>query len=371
MYPGDFHTKEDLFQKLEGVFSHLEQQKTALDASAIVAITNVKGDITYVNDKFCEISQYEREELLGNNHRIINSGFHDDSFFKNLWKTIATGKIWRGEIQNRAKNGTLYWVYTTIVPYLNESGKPYQYVSIRFDITHQKNLAQELKQRNQQLADFVQIISHNLRAPLSNLLLLNSMIQESERCEEQQLLADKLTLPLQHLNDVFNELVASLQVIQDSTIKKERLSFESCLHTVMETLSLKTLYPKTTILTQFEATHINYPKKYLLSILQNLVSNAIKYRAKERPLVIEITTYKKEGSLFLEITDNGLGMDLETYGKKLFGLQKTFHGNPDARGFGLFMTKSQIETMGGSISAHSELGQGSTFTIQFDKKQSP
>lgn len=358
-------TKNNLFEYLEGIFFDLEQQKKALDASAIVAITNAKGNITYVNDKFCKISKYQRDELMGNNHRIINSGLHNASFFKTLWRTIASGNVWQGEIRNRAKDGSFYWVYTTIVPYLTESDKPYQYVSIRFDITKQKNQELELTQRNKQLADFVYIISHNLRAPLSNLLLLNSMIQESESCEEQRLLANKLSLPLQNLNEVFNELVASLHVIQDKTIEKEKLSFEASLKTVIETLSLNTLYPELTIKTNFEVTHIHYPKKYLMSILQNLVSNAIKYKDNGRPLAIEIKTYQQDGTILLEIKDNGLGMDLKTNGKKLFGLQKTFHSNPDARGFGLFMTKSQIESMGGTISAQSKPKEGSTFSIKF------
>ncbi|MFC7687125.1 EAL domain-containing protein [Ureibacillus sp. GCM10028918] len=125
---------------MEHTYEELRNMKAAIDEAVILAVTDSKGTITAVNERFCEISKYSRAELIGQNHRILNSKFHSNDFFKTMWKTIGSGHTWNGEICNRAKDGSIYWVQTTIVPFLNEKGKPYQYISIRTDITEQKNI---------------------------------------------------------------------------------------------------------------------------------------------------------------------------------------------------------------------------------------
>ena len=166
------------FEALERSLKELADIKFALDQSTIVAITDQRGIINYVNDEFCRISKYSREELLGQDHRIINSGYHSKEFIRDLWTTIASGKVWKGELKNRARDKTIYWVDTTIVPFLNSEGKPYQYVAIRHDITKRKQAEDQIRQHAAELHRAAQLsligelaagLAHEIKNPLAGI----------------------------------------------------------------------------------------------------------------------------------------------------------------------------------------------------------
>jgi PAS domain S-box-containing protein len=146
---------EDISKRRE-VEKILLDFKLALDNHTIVAVTDISGKITYANEQFCAITKYSREELIGQTHRIINSGYHPKEFFQNLWETIQSKKVWKGVIRNRAKDGSFYWVQSTMVPFLDNSGNITQYFSIRTDITEQKQIEDSLRESEQKFRSLIE-----------------------------------------------------------------------------------------------------------------------------------------------------------------------------------------------------------------------
>ena len=358
----------------------ISDYKYALDQSAIVAITDQKGIINHVNDNFCTISKYTRNELIGQDHRILNSGYHSKEFMKNLHATIAKGKVWKGEIKNKAKDNTYYWVNTTIVPFLNAQYKPYQYLAIRSDITRRKeaeeeikiNAAKALKQndilevKNTKLTEFTQIISHNLRAPLADIIMLVDFIELCESDENRMEAISKVKPVANNLLEVFDELIESIYVDKETKVALDKLAFKDCLENVLHNFEPQIQACKANISFDFdEAPTLYYPEKYIQSILTNLISNALKFKSPNRNPEITIKTKKDKNNILFSIRDNGLGINLNLYKNKLFKNRQTFHRHSETRGFGLFITKTQVEAMKGKIWVESEPNVGSTFYIEF------
>ncbi len=365
----------DSYAALESTINELNQQKFAIDQHSIVAITDVKGIITYANDNFCNISKYSRQELLGKDHRIIKSGHHSNEFFKQMYHTIGNGMVWHGEICNKAKDGSLYWVNTTIVPYLDtRTNKPLRYISIRSDITERKkaelereHLLDELTQNNRELKQFSYITTHNLRAPLTNLISICKLIKEDTILDERtRRLIDGFKRSTHHLNETLDDLIEVLIIKENRNLPTHLLSFPIFLDKVSGSIQSIINHAGATISSDFTgAEFVYFNASYLESIFLNLITNSIKYAHPDRKPEISVRSWKEENSTKLAFTDNGLGMDLDRIQNRIFGLYQRFHNNADSKGIGLYLIHSQVTALGGKVEVASEVNKGTTFTISF------
>ncbi|WP_342512112.1 EAL domain-containing protein [Sporosarcina sp. FSL K6-1522] len=213
---------ERIFEKST---KELKDVNFALNESSIVAITNRTGIIQFVNDKFCEISKYTRAELMGQDHKILNSGYHPKAFFKGMWKAIGQGKTWRGEIRNKAKDGSFYWVHTTVVPFLNDKGIPYQYVSIRTDVTERKQVEEALRRSEEKLT---YMAYHDTLTDLPNRRLflkeLEKSLEEAKRYERKMAVIFIDMDEFKQINDSFGHDVG------DEILKCFARIVQECLH---------------------------------------------------------------------------------------------------------------------------------------------
>jgi PAS domain S-box-containing protein len=232
-----------------------------------------------------------------------------------------------------------------------------------------KSLISSLSIKNEQLHDFSQIIAHNMRAPVGNLKILSEFLQRTDDPKEAHHLADQINSSVEMLNATFEEVMEVLKVKTVQVLKTKKVKVRSTIEDIIELFTGDTNRLNATVNIELDAFDgLKTSSVYFKSIMTNLISNAFKYNNPEVPLILTIKNgYSKTGKPFISIKDNGLGIDLERHGKKLFKLHKVFHRNPDARGFGLFMTKNQVEALGGEIVAESKPFKGTCFTVYFKK----
>ena len=388
----------------QAALKELADQKFALDQHAIVAITDVQGTITYVNEKFCAISKYSREELIGQNHRILNSGHHPKDFFKQMYQSIANGKVWHDEIKNRAKDGSLYWVDTTIVPFLGAEGKPRQYVAIRADITERKlaaealaqqaselsrqaeqrkadeqeirNLNDELEHRviertsqleaaNKELEAFTYSVSHDLRAPLRHIAGFSKMLAEESGVSlqpEAQHYLQRIQDGTRRMGTLVDDLL-NLARIGRHELRLQVTGLDSVVKDVIADLA-PDLEGRKIEWKIGKLPYVEGDPALLKVVFQNLLSNAVKYTRPRADAIIEVSVDQVAGEQVVCVRDNGVGFNMN-YADKLFGVFQRLHRAEDFEGTGVGLATAQriVQKHGGRIWAQAELDKGAVFYV--------
>ncbi len=330
--------------------------------------------IVFVNPAFSHMTGYKAKEVVGKSPAIFMGRKSIANEIAKLSEALKNKKEYKFETLNHRKNGEEYWVNFSMIPITNKEGEHSHWISIQRDITEEKKqekekeqLIRELTQNNKDLKQFSYITSHNLRAPLSNLTGLLNLMQDIpvENAELREIL-NGFTKSTHLLNETINDLVRVVIIKDNPSIQKEEVLIKDVFENVFNQLSFMISVHKPIIKIELERVSIlNINKAYLESILLNLLTNAIKYRATNRQLKIFISSKQVGNNIILTFKDNGIGIDLERNGDKIFGLYQRFHNYPDSKGLGLYLVKSQVETMGGSITVQSEVNKGTTFTLTF------
>ena len=393
-----FRRTAELVREREQSRRALDNQKFALDQHAIVSITDLEGRITYANDRFCEITGYARDELLGHNHRIINAGTQPRAFFEHLWKTIGAGEVWHGDLCNRNRAGTPYWINATIVPLLGSDGRPEQYIAISTDITARvlaerklselnADLESQVRRRTQALeeatliasqanrakSEFLSNMSHEMRTPMNSILGMSFLALRASP-------PPKVREYLQHISESGQYLLELISSILDfSKIESGKMTLETvdfALPAVVRAVASlledaatqKGLSIAVEIDPRLERPLRGDPLR-LRQILWNYLGNAIKFSsAGTVHLRAAATVCDEHGiDLRLEVQDGGIGVSAE----QLRGLFEPFH-QADAStsrrfggtGLGLAICRKIADLMGATVGAESKPGLGSTFWFQ-------
>jgi PAS domain S-box-containing protein len=374
------------------------------------------GTIIDLNKRFLDQTNYTREEVIGKKKILDFLSLGDKIYFENIYYPALKlrGTLKEVNLNFIKKDGTTFPVLINSVEVKDKEGIHLFTQSAIFNISQRKKYQQELlkakrkandlsneqiainkdllshatfilkqklqleesnlhyEKKNRQLSNFAHIASHNLRAPVSNLMALKGFYKESTDLEDKSMLFSKVEIVICHLNETLSELIESIKIQGNKSITHDLIIFDSVFYKTLEILDNEILDSKAVVTSNFsESPTIEYPKPYMESIMLNLLSNSIRYRSPNRIAKIHFSTeINNNNDVIFIAKDNGLGIDLQKHGHKLFGLNNTFHRHPDSKGVGLFITKTQIEAIGGSITVESDVDKGTTFKIVLNKNTS-
>ncbi len=366
-------------QELVEALKKVSDYKYALDQSAIVAITDTNGDIEYANEMFCKISQYSEKELLGKNQRIVNSGYHPKEFWKEMWETIGKGEVWRSEVKNKERDGSFHWLDTTIVPFVDANGKPERYMAIRHEITDKKQRQEELKQyrqkleqTNENLEKFTYTAAHDMKSPLNTAMGLINIIEMELKGKENGKAIEYLDL----LKDTFNNTKQLINGILEysktgfSEIEMKNIDLNTFITEIANQHSINKQGLPTNRLVKIKITPqmpiVRHYKTALSQIINNLVSNAIKYNNK-KICEIYIECIDKGAHYEILITDNGPGVANEDK-EKIFDLFENLKTKKKgSSGIGLAIVKKLLAETNGRIWVENAKDMGAKFVFTINK----
>lgn len=346
-------------KELLDLFREVRDIHYALDESAIVVFTDPDGVITKVNQRFCDITKYERQELIGKKHAMVNSGYHSAQFFEDMWKQITSGHVWRGEVRNKAKDGSHYWVDATIVPFMDAAGEVEQFISIRYDITERKETEERLH-RQDKLAAIGQLaagVAHEIRNPLTSMKGYAEFLEMEETDEDRR---EYLAIILDEIDRVDHIVEEFLMLAKPQTVHLKR---ENMIPLMEEVISLFELEGRKqnisfTLKANPPELYANCDKNRLKQVLVNFVKNAME--AMPDGGLIELEAGMADGEIKLSIRDQGSGITEEKL-KKLG--QPFFTTKKNGNGLGLMVSFKIIESHHGRVLADSVPGKGTVFSI--------
>lgn len=331
-------------------------------------------NIIYVNNAFCAMTGYKSKKVLSKPFNPFNTEELDSHEYEKFIAAIAEKRECQIETLTKKKNKEEYWVRFSMIPIYNSDNELSHWISIQKDVTEERKqekekeqLIRELTQNNKDLKQFSYITSHNLRAPLSNLIGLLNLIEDIPiNNSELSEIINGFKKSTHLLNETINDLVKIIVIKDKISIQKENVTINEVVEHVFSQLKFQIEQSKPILKLNFdEADTIYTNKAYLESILINLLTNSIKYKSETKKLKISITIKKTNNSTILKFKDNGIGIDLKRNSEHIFGLYQRFHDYPDSKGLGLYLVKSQIESLGGTISIESEVNKGTEFTLTF------